>query len=102
MTPHEPTDCSSYATIWERRFRAASAVLSAIVIVIGLSGLVGWTFDITLFKSIVPQLASMKANTSLLFVVLGIGLWLSRSHAARAVRAKRILGAVVALVAAVT
>lgn len=87
---------------WERRFRTASAVLSAGVVAIGLVVLVGWILDIALFKSVFPTFETMKANTAVLFVVLGIGLWLARSRAPRAIRAKRSLGLVVALGAAVT
>ena len=44
---------------WERRCRTASAVLSAGVVTIGLVVLVGWIFDIALFKSMLPTFETM-------------------------------------------
>jgi len=87
---------------WERRFRAASAVLSAGVVAIGLVVLVGWLLDIALFRSVFPEFATMKSNTAVLFILLAIGLWLARSRAPRAIRAKHALGLIVALGAVVT
>ena len=41
--------------------------------------LVGWAFDITAFKSILPGWVSMKANTALGFILAGIALLLASS-----------------------
>ncbi|MFZ3065278.1 MAG: ATP-binding protein [Nitrospirota bacterium] len=57
-------------------FRSISKIAGAIAIFIGALALVGWMMDITIFKSVAPWLASMKANTALAFLLSGISLWL--------------------------
>ena len=44
-------------------------------ILIGLLVLVGWAFDLTGITSVFPDRASMKPNTAICFILLGIGLW---------------------------
>jgi PAS domain S-box-containing protein len=78
---------------WDARFHLASALLSGSIIVLGLLVLVGWAFDNPILKSIHPSLASMKANTAILFVLLGTGLWSARREKPRLVR--RITGALI-------
>ena len=38
--------------------------------------LIGWVFDIAVLKSILPGWVSMKANTAVCFILIGIALWL--------------------------
>ncbi len=61
----------------------AARVASAIVILVGCMVLVGWNYDITVLKSILPGLVAMRPNTALGFILAGGALWLrlpTRKH----------------------
>ena len=55
----------------------SAATYSAIITVaLGILVLIGWYFNITALKSLSPHLASLKANTALGFILLGMALLL--------------------------
>src|SRR5471032_107306 len=55
-------------------FARAMGVAAAFV---GCAVLVGWSVDLDVLKSVIPGSASMKPNTAIAFVLLGLALWLS-------------------------
>jgi len=61
-------------------FVAFSSLLS---IAIGLAGLAGWVFHVPILKSVLPGLVTMKANTAICFVLIGVSLWRLRAHDTR-------------------
>jgi PAS domain S-box-containing protein len=84
------------------RFVAFAAILSA---AIGLAGLIGWTFGITVLKSVIPGQVIIKANAAITLMVCGAALWLLRSRNGRPPRSVRkragqALASIVALVGA--
>ncbi len=78
-----------------------SAVLA---ILVGVLVLTGWAFDIPALKSVAPGFVSMKANTALGFLLLGIAMLLAPPLAARsrAVAAGRLAAALAALLGLAT
>lgn len=77
--------------------RKLSASSSATIIALGLLVFAGWIFDVRFLRDLQTSF-TMKANTSLLFVVLGVGLWFRGARVpVRAVRACAALIAAVAL-----
>jgi len=55
-------------------YAQVSRAASGIVLVVGFLFLVGWLFNISQLKSVLPGLAAMKANTALAFVLAGLSL----------------------------
>ena len=57
------------------RFIAFSQYCSLAVIGIGAFALAGWLFNIQVFKSALPGLSTMKANSAIAFILAGVALW---------------------------
>lgn len=64
-----------------RLFSRACGVVAALA---GVAALTGWTLDVPALKSIVPGLATMKANTGLCFILSGVALFLLNWRTERA------------------
>ncbi len=56
--------------------KSLSRSASAFAILVGCLVLVGWALDITTLKSVFSDLATMKPNAALAFVLAGVALWL--------------------------
>jgi signal transduction histidine kinase len=57
-------------------YQLISKVASIAVIFVGGVVIVGWISDIPCLKSIHPSLVTMKANTAVGFILIGLSLWL--------------------------
>jgi hypothetical protein len=55
--------------------RKTARILSLVVIIAGVTVIIGWIFDIGILKSISPAWVSMKFDTSIAFVLSGITLY---------------------------
>lgn len=64
------------ASVLSQQLKSVSKAVSMIVIGIGCLALLGWMFNLSLFKSVVPGLVTMKANTAIGFIVSGASLYL--------------------------
>src|SRR3989338_2285156 len=58
-------------------FKHVSKIGSIIIITIGCLALIGWIFNIQTLTSILPNLVTMKVNTSLAFILSGLSLRIS-------------------------
>ncbi|NJM71487.1 MAG: PAS domain S-box protein [Scytonema sp. RU_4_4] len=56
--------------------RNISQAASVFVICLGCVVLIGWMFDIALFKGVLPGLVTMKVNAAIAFLLYGVSLWL--------------------------
>ena len=60
---------------WSRQLKRASQIACLLVIGLGCLVVLGWLFDIDIFKSVVPGKVTMKANTALSLIIGGASLW---------------------------
>src|SRR5256885_216689 len=58
-------------TVFSKSFPGAASLLVALI---GALVLVGWMFDITMLKSVLPGLVTMKANTAIGMLLSGSAL----------------------------
>ena len=98
--PHAMTRCQKAVTqisssVRFLQHRKIARAAGCIVALIGLAALLGWVFDITFLKVVVPGYASMKANTAAGLVCCGISLLILSG--AGLSRGRRILGVTLAL-----
>ncbi len=82
------------------RLRRIPAIASGVAVLVGCLVLVGWTFDIELFKRIVPGLNAMNPISAVSFILAGLSLLLLRDERVdrRRLRAAWGLASVVALI----
>ena len=64
------------------KFRMFSEFLSIIIIFIGFIVLIGWAFNIPLFKSPGSDFSTIKSNVGLVFLLIGFSLWLLQTKRA--------------------
>jgi PAS domain S-box-containing protein len=83
-----------------QRFRQISKATTLLVIALGLVGFCGWVFHLPALTMIRPTFAAIKFNTAVLFLCLGIALWMTDSDERK--YGRRILGLLVAIVAGST
>ncbi len=67
---------TSVQSVFADRLQAISRWASVATIALGCLVLIGWLLDVPIFKSLLPGMNAMKANTALGFVLCGLALWL--------------------------
>jgi len=83
------------------RFRGWAQIASVFVILVGAVVCCGWLFGIAALQRLHPHLASMKLNTAIVLILMGLALWFAL-HGPDCTRARRRLGTVAAAIAAAT
>ncbi|MGE3820793.1 MAG: PAS domain S-box protein, partial [Isosphaeraceae bacterium] len=70
------------------RFRTLSRAAGVAVVLIGLTVLLGWGFDVETFRSVIPGMTAMNpGGTALAFILSGISLWIQSGSVGPRVRA---------------
>ena len=102
MRPHSAQSDSKAAQVPDLayRFRQASRLIAFLVATLGLVVFCGWAFNVPALTYLRPTFQSMKVNTALSFLCLGVGLWLARNDDRK--RTRRILGLLVVIIAGST
>ncbi|MEW6499797.1 MAG: hypothetical protein AB1589_46140, partial [Cyanobacteriota bacterium] len=95
---------SHQASLWSMSsLQRVVKVAAAFVTSIGCLVLIGWIVDISILKSLLPGLVSMKANTAVGFVLAGTSLLLSAEPTASKWRlVGRVCSLIVAAIGLVT
>jgi PAS domain S-box-containing protein len=80
------------------KYKTIAQVISIVVIAVACLVIIGWIFNIALLKSLAAGLATMKANTALAFILVGLSLNIASKEDANV--KLLLIGRVCALVAA--
>src|SRR5262245_38125047 len=80
--------------------RSSSRIIAWMVVGSGVLNLIGWAFDISALKSVIPGQVAMNPATAVCFILLGLALYLGHiPYQARARLGRQWCGIVVILVA---
>jgi hypothetical protein len=71
----------------QRSLSRLASMFSVVAVVIGFLVLLGWQFDIELFKRVVPTFVAMNPTTAITFVYAGVSLFLLQPSHAQLLRA---------------
>ena len=84
--------------------KTVSEILSIILIIIGFIILIGWTFNIPIFKSPGPEFSTIKSNIALCLILIGASLWLQQTKRINVHnrRAAQILAIIVLIIGLLT
>jgi PAS domain S-box-containing protein len=63
--------------------RVLQTLLAVTVVLVGVSVILGWSLNLPMFKTVLPGLTTMKANTALAFIAAGTSLLLTPASAER-------------------
>jgi PAS domain S-box-containing protein len=84
-----------------RRLGRFAAAASLFPIIVGTSALLGWALHIEFLKTWAAGPSTVKVNTAICFMLMGVSLWLQRNGDGRSFVPSRTLAAKIAAVAAV-
>ena len=84
--------------------KTVSEILSIILIIIGFIILIGWAFNIPIFKSPGPEFSTIKSNIALCLILIGASLWLQQAKRINVNnrRAAQILAIIVLIIGLLT
>jgi PAS domain S-box-containing protein len=63
----------------QHHFHLASGILAALVALVGVAVLIGWSADIPGLRRLLPGFVPMKANTAVALLLSGLALWIHQS-----------------------